>query len=76
MTNTDQGQWWYFTFGKGQEHEGHYVKIWGDYLEARQEMISRYGMSWAFQYSQAFWESLEAGRDQLPYELETELVEN
>lgn len=76
MANTDQGQWWYFTFGKGHEHEGHYVKIFGGYIEARTEMISRYGMKWAFQYSQEFWEHLEASRGQLSYELETELIEN
>lgn len=47
----DRG-WWYFTFGQGQEHAGHYVKIWGTFGEARTEMFNRYGSAWSIQYSE------------------------
>lgn len=47
---------WIFTFGCGQKHEGYYVKIYGTYDEARQEMISRYGREFAFQYSEEEWD--------------------
>ncbi len=46
---------WIFTFGSGQPNAGHYVKISGDYDSARQEMIDRYGLEWAFQYSEQEW---------------------
>ena len=42
---------WIFTFGCGQEHAGHYVRIKGTYDDARDEMFRRYGDKWAFQYS-------------------------
>ena len=42
---------WIFTFGCGQKHEGHYVKIHGTYSSAREEMFRRYGDKWAFQYT-------------------------
>ena len=73
---TVQGQWWYFVFGEGKKHEGHYVRIFGTPIGAREEMNARYGSEWSFQYRQKYWESLEAARDQLPYELETELIED
>lgn len=39
----DKKRDWIFTFGCGQEHAGHYVKIHGTYDEARAEMFRRYG---------------------------------
>lgn len=48
-------QWYIFTFGVGQQHAGHYVKFFGTYAEARQQMIDKYGLSWGFQYSEAEW---------------------
>ena len=43
-----------FTFGVGKDEygdkAGHYVKIHGTYESAREEMVKRYGMKWAFQY--------------------------
>ena len=50
----EQG-WYYFTFGYGQEHSGHYVKFFGTYAEAREQMINAYGHKWAFQYSEDEW---------------------
>lgn len=47
---------WIFTFGCGQEHEGCCVRIKGTYGEARQEMVNRFGMKWAFQYSAKEWD--------------------
>lgn len=71
----DKEKWYYFTFGSGQKYEGHYVKIYGTYLSARDEMIRRYGYKWGFQYPQEWWEQRERNKDKLPYKLETELVE-
>lgn len=47
--------YWYFTFGCGQKHAGHYVKIRGTYGEARKKMFERFGDEWAFQYSEQEW---------------------
>lgn len=68
-------QWWYFTFGCGQKHAGHYVRIYGTEADARSEMFRRYGKEWAFQYSEDAWLDMECRRGQLPYPLETELKE-
>ena len=51
----DKECWWYFTFGCGQPHAGHYVKFYGTYSEARQKMTEQYGLEWAFQYSEEEW---------------------
>lgn len=48
----EERQNWIFTFGSGQPYEGHYVKIYGTFAEARDEMFKRYGRSWAMQYSE------------------------
>lgn len=53
-------EWWYFTFGSGQEHEGFYVKIKGDFSTARGKMFEKYGNKWAFQYSEKEWKTTEA----------------
>ena len=50
---------WVFTFGSGQEHEGHYVIIFGSFNEAREKMIKRFGTQWAFQYSEQEWEEMK-----------------
>lgn len=49
-------QWWIFTFGQGQRNAGHYVKYYGTYGEARDKMISKYGLQWAFQYPKSQWD--------------------
>lgn len=51
--------WWYFTFGCGQKHAGHYVMIFGTFDEARQKMFERYGSEWCRQYSEAEWKRYE-----------------
>ncbi len=48
---------WVFTFGFGQPHAGHCVRIPGTYDEARQKMMDRYGPHWAFQYSAEEWDA-------------------
>lgn len=50
-----EGDWYYFTFGCGQEHCGYYVKIYGTYMEAREKMFGKYGRKWGFQYSEKEW---------------------
>lgn len=64
--------WWYFTFGCGQKHQGHYVKIYGSFLLAREEMCKRYGSEWAFQYSEKEWKDMENDPNRM-WEMETEL---
>ena len=44
---------WYFTFGCGQAHAGHYAVISGTCDEARQEMFRRFGRQWSMQYASA-----------------------
>ena len=46
---------WIFTFGAGQAHQGHYVKIHGTYESARKKMVDRYGLNWCFQYTEEEW---------------------
>jgi len=46
---------YYFTFGSGQLNENCFVKVMGDYGEARKEMFKRYQDKWAFQYSEKQW---------------------
>ena len=61
--------WWIFTFGHGQPHAGHYVRIFGTYDSARKKMFDKYGRAWGFQYSEAEWNSwLERKPDYLPAE--------
>ena len=48
-------EYWIFTFGSGQKHEGRYTKIKGTFNSARQKMFERYGRAWAFQYSEEEW---------------------
>lgn len=52
-------QWWVFTFGSGQKHGGHYIKIYGTYSSARQKMVDKYGLAWGFQYSLDEWTEME-----------------
>ena len=66
---------WYCTFGCGQKHAGHYVKIKGTFEDAREEMFARYGKEWCLQYSEKQWNEWvqhckETGRE---HWLETEL---
>lgn len=48
----DKGNW-YFTFMQKQYGlKDKYVKIYGTYTDAREEMCYRYDDEWAFQYSE------------------------
>lgn len=47
---------WIFTFGYIHEHKGEpyrnkFVRIYGTYESAREEMAKRYGVTWAMQYA-------------------------
>lgn len=44
---------WYFTLGHGHEHFPGYVKIYGTFESARDEMIRRHGQKWCWQYSES-----------------------
>ena len=66
-------QWWTFTFGYGQKHEGMFVRIYGTFDSARRIMFERNGQEWAFQYSEAEWQDWEDRRPQ--YIIETLLEE-
>ena len=73
MTNPDNQTWWIFTFGSNQQNAGHYVRFFGTYAEARQQMVDKYGLAWAFQYSEYEWNRY---RELHPFvKLETELRE-
>ena len=62
---------WIFTFGVGQPYEGHYVKIYGTFAQARDEMFRRFGREWAFQYSEEEWQAwLERKPKWIPAETE------
>jgi len=45
-------EYWYFTFGGCHSTPNAYVKIYGTFSEARQKMINKFGVKWAFQYSE------------------------
>lgn len=68
---------WIFTFGNGQKHAGHYVKIYGTFWTARSEMFRRYGKDWSLQYSEDEWNSWVEVLKKRGLEdwLETELIE-
>ena len=70
-------QWYIFTFGYGNEHQGRYKKYFGTYEEARKQMIADYGLSWGFQYSESEWEQwcARCHEEGIEYMLETELNE-
>lgn len=69
---TNEG-WYYFTFGWGQQNGGHYVKFYGTYETARQQMIDRYGLSWGFQYSEDEWKLWVKRAGRIGFPVETEL---
>lgn len=75
MSELEKPQWYYFTFGCGQMHEGHYVKFFGTYSEAREKMMEQYGTAWAFQYSEDEWMKWEnrCKQEGMEWMLETEL---
>ena len=72
-SENDVDETWVFTFGCGQKHEGKYVRIKGTYEEAREKMVEKYGLAWAFQYSEEEWSEWEQRRPE--YLTETLLEE-
>lgn len=69
-------KWWIFTFGCGHPHAGYYVKIRGSYTEAREKMVARYGVRWAFQYSLEEWNRrLNDPYRPYPMEMRLEVIE-
>lgn len=75
MSRMKKDKWYIFTFGCGQQNEGKYVKIRGDYETARQKMVERYGLNWAFQYSEEQWNDwLERKPWYIPAETELDVV--
>ena len=47
---------YYFTFGFNQEHENCFTKIEAEnYSKAREIMVERFGLEWAFQYGKKQW---------------------
>ena len=64
---------WIFTFGCGQKHSGHYVKIFGTFDSARAEMFRRYGDEWCMQYTA---DEFFKNNNTPQYLKETELIEN
>lgn len=63
---------WIFTFGVGHRLGGHYVRIKGDYGEARKKMCEVFGKNWAFQYSAEDWEKWENDPNR-KWSIETEI---
>ncbi len=55
----EKKQWWTFTFGYGQQHEGMYVRIYGTFDSTRKIMFEIYGQDWSFQYNEADWKDWE-----------------
>ena len=48
----EQKQWYYFTFLYGSEYRHNYVRFYGTYSEAREQMFEYFGDKWAFQYDE------------------------
>lgn len=72
--DVEKRPYWIFTFGYGQPNAGKYVKIYGDFVSARQKMVNKYGTQWAFQYSATDW-AARVSAGQHPLETELEVIE-
>jgi hypothetical protein len=56
----------YFTFGGGQTHAGHYHVVEAeDEDEARLTMIRRFGTEWAMQYDEEQWHTDDGDQAEL-----------
>lgn len=60
MPGNDDSRFWVFTFGYGHTHpetgeplDDKAIRFEGDYRHAREQMFSRFGIKWAFQYASA-----------------------
>lgn len=65
-------QWWIFTFCSGQKYGGRYVKFYGTYSEARDQMFEHFGVDWGFQYSEEEWNEYANDTNRM-WEMETEI---
>ena len=70
----DEKQLWRFTFGSGQQHAQHFVKIYGTFDSARAEMFAKYGAEWCWQYSEKEWEDWEEKAKTMGIPIERELT--
>lgn len=52
MIKKQEKQWYYFTFASASEYGNKYVKFYGTYSEAREQMLKHFGDKWAFQYDE------------------------
>lgn len=43
---------WYFTFGSNHAHPNGYVRLFGTFNSAREEMFRRFGPKWSMQYDE------------------------
>ena len=68
----EKERWYVFTFCHGRKNGGHYVKFFGTYGGARQQMIDKYGTDWAFQYTLDDWERWRSDPER-GWMMETEL---
>ena len=67
---------WIFTFGEGHDYPGYYVRVFGNFSEARMKMVEKYGTKWAFQHPLKEWEEWEKERPlYFPIEKELEVIE-
>ena len=71
----EKPQWFMFTFGVGQKHGGHYVRIFGTWESSREEMIRRYGTEWCWQYTEKKWKEMLSDKNR-KWTPETELKED
>ena len=53
ITEFENPQNWYFTFGHGQEHYGYYVKLHGTQGNTRSIMFNTFGRKWSMQYQES-----------------------
>ena len=60
---------WYFTFGMGQPHANKFIKFFGTFGEAREQMVNSFGQKWSFQYSEKEWFNEEGISQEEEYNL-------
>lgn len=65
---------WYFTFGRDHKHRGKVQPIQAhSMLQARNEMMRRYGLGWSLACSEKEWKDWQEKCIVLGYDAETEL---
>lgn len=74
ISNMEPRRNWIFTFGANHQFPGKYVKIFGTYESARDEMFKMFGDRWAFQYPEETWEEMKNNPKRI-WSMEEELSE-